>query len=236
MKMRSTFFRGVLACVPVMLIACSTTEQPDGSTKVRISLGELLKAPPPNKAPAQTPQTIASPAMAVPTAAVTTGSSIRTTATTPLANLFAKHPYDGTPKSYFPRAAITVTDWSRSDCWTAVATIWRSSTKSESVAPFSVCWGKSMGFSINNAANLHLFMQQSSVQHSGNVRTAGPKPPMLVIPDRSPIGEAKQLDFQGFVQQLLLDTGWKPGAPTNIWLVGYDANAAKTSSGRPSSL
>jgi len=122
--------------------------------------------------------------------------------------------------------AVTVTDWSRSDCWIGTATIWWSKTKSEAVPAFSVCWGQSVGYAVNNAANLHLFMQQMAVEHSGNVRTVGPKPPMLAIPDRQPISERQQLAFQGFVQQLVLDTGWQPGAPTNLWLVGYDANAA----------
>ncbi len=121
--------------------------------------------------------------------------------------------------------AVTVTDWSRSDCWIGTATIWWSKTKSEAVPAFSVCWGQSVGYAVNNAANLHLFMQQMAVEHSGNVRTVGPKPPMLAIPDRQPISERQQLAFQGFVQQLVLDTGWQPGAPTNLWLVGYDANA-----------
>jgi hypothetical protein len=38
-----------------------------------------------------------------------------------------------------------------------------------------------VGYAVNNAANLHLFMQQTAVEHSGNVRTVGPKPPMLAI-------------------------------------------------------
>jgi hypothetical protein len=122
--------------------------------------------------------------------------------------------------------AVTVTDWSRSDCWIGTATIWWSKSKSEAVPAFSVCWGQSVGYAVNNAANLHLFMQQMAVEHSGNVRTVGPKPPMLVIPDRQPISERQQRAFQGFIQQLVLDTGWQPGAPTNLWLVGYDANAA----------
>ncbi len=145
---------------------------------------------------------------------------------TALAGVFAKHPYDGTPKTYFPRVAVTVTDWSRNDCWIGTATIWWSKTKSEPVPTFSVCWGQSVGYAVNNAANLHLFMQQTAVEHSGNVRTVGPKPPMLAIPDRQPISERQQLAFQGFVQQLVIDTGWQPGAPTNLWLVGYDTNAA----------
>ena len=121
--------------------------------------------------------------------------------------------------------AVTVTDWSRSDCWIGTATIWWSKSKSDAVPAFSVCWGQSVGYAVNNAANLHLFMQQMAVEHSGNVRTVGPKPPMLAIPDRQPISERQQLAFQGFIQQLVLDTGWQPGAPTNLWLVGYDANA-----------
>ena len=67
-----------------------------------------------------------------------------------------------------------------------------------------------------------------AVEHSGNVRSTGPKPPMLAIPDRQPINGNQQLAFQGFIQQLVLDTGWQPGAPTNMWLVGYDVNGGAT--------
>ena len=64
--------------------------------------------------------------------------------------------------------AVTVTDWSRNDCWIGTATIWWSKSKSEPVPAFSVCWGQSVGYAVNNAANLHLFMQQTAVEHSGN--------------------------------------------------------------------
>ena len=206
------------------LSGCVTTQQqPDGSTKVKVSLADVLGAKPQPLVTAPAPTTAA--ASAEPKPNTTLLPSIRTSA---LAGLFAKHPYDGTAKTYFPRVAVTVTDWSRDDCWTAVATIWRSKAKSESIAPFSVCWGQSVGFAVNNAANLHLFMQQMAVEHSGNVRTTGPKPPMPAIPDRQPFGESKQLAFQGFIEQLLLYTDWQAGAPTNLWLVGYDPNAAKT--------
>jgi len=85
-----------------------------------------------------------------------------------------------------------------------------------------------MGFAVNNATNLHLFMQQTAKEHSGNIHTTGPKPPMLAIPDRQPFGENKQLAFNGFIEQLVLDTGWQPGAPTNLWLVGYNQTAGQT--------
>lgn len=74
---------------------------------------------------------------------------------TGLAGVFSKHPYDGTPRTYFPRVAGTVTDWSRNACWIGTATIWWSKSKSEPVPAFSVCWGQSVGYAVNNAANLH---------------------------------------------------------------------------------
>jgi hypothetical protein len=215
-----------LALVMTVTGCVTTQPQADGSTKVHLSLGGVSKATQGNAAPS--PATETRPAVvanqARPDQSAPPGApGIRSTS---LAGVFAKHPYDGTPKTYFPRVAVTVTDWSRNDCWIGTAAIWWSKTKSEAVPAFSVCWGQSVGYAVNNAANLHLFMQQTAAEHSGNVRTVGPKPPMLAIPDRQPIGERQQLAFQGFVQQLVLDTGWQPGAPTNLWLVGYDANAA----------
>lgn len=225
--MQSASVRAVATVVAALLLAACVTTQPqsDGSTKVHLSLGG------PAKVSQDRAQAVAgsqsNPTAAVEQAKATNSNaaalpSIRSTA---MAGLFAKHPYDGTAKTYFPRAAVTVTDWSRSDCWTAIATIWWNMGKSEPVPPFTVCWRQSVGYAVNNAANLHLFMQQMAVKHSGNVRSTGPKPPMLAIPDQQPINERQQLAFQGFIQQLVLDTGWKPGAPTNLWLVGYEANA-----------
>lgn len=169
--------------------------------------------------------TTAAGAKAAP--AQTLPASIRTTS---LAGLFAKYPYDGTAKSNYPRVAVTLTDWSRGDCWVAQATIWKSKTKSEPVAPFSVCWSDSFGFALNNAANLHLFMEQSAVEHSGNIRSTGPKPPMMATPMKLPFGETKHAAYHGFIQQLVVDTGWQPGAPTNIWLVGFGADSAMKAS------
>lgn len=226
--MSGVCFRMLAGLALVMTVTGCVTTQPqaDGSTKVHLSLGGVSKATQGNAAPS--PATETRPAVvanqARPDQSAPPGApGIRSTS---LAGVFARHPYDGTPKTYFPRVAVTVTDWSRNDCWIGTAAIWWSKTKSEAVPAFSVCWGQSVGYAVNNAANLHLFMQQTAAEHSGNVRTVGPKPPMLAIPDRQPIGERQQLAFQGFVQQLVLDTGWQPGAPTNLWLVGYDANAA----------
>lgn len=235
--MRGNCFQllGSLAVVTVMTGCVTTQPQADGSTKVHLSLGGVSKANPdnttPSPAPEARPAVVANQAKSGPSFPGNV-AGIRATA---LAGVFSKHTYDGTPKTYFPRVAVTVTDWSRNDCWIGTATIWWSKRKSEAVPAFSVCWGQSLGYAVNNAANLHLFMQQSAVEHSGNVRSIGPKPPMLAIPDRQPISERQQLAFQGFVQQLVLDTGWQPGAPTNLWLVGYDANAATKAGATPAS-
>lgn len=229
-----------LVMFALLLTGCTTTQQPDGSTRVAVSLGDKLglqsknvSQPAPNpveKVSSKEDTARASPTPTAPMQGEPARDAQRAPGikSTPLAGVFAKHPYDGTPKIYFPRVAVTVTDWSRGDCWTATATIWSSKSKSEVVPNFSVCWGQSVGYAVNNAAKLHLFMQQMAVEHSGNVRTTGPKPPMLAIPDRQPISERQQLAFQGFVQQLVLDTGWQPGAPTNLWLVGYNANAVSS--------
>lgn len=220
-----------------LLGGCSTTAQPDGSTRVHVSLGDALglkpAAPPASSASAAAmPTTAAASAAAEPHPEALAVPSIRNTA---LAGIFAKTPFDGTAKTHFPRVAVTVTDWSRQDCWQAVATLWRSASQSEAVPTFSVCWGKSVGFAVNNAVSMRTFMLQSAVQHTGNVRTTGPKPPMISIPDRQPFGDRMQLAFQGFIEQLALDTGWQIGPPMNLWIVGYDAHAASAAPTPPAS-
>lgn len=213
----------LLVMVSALIGCVSTQRQPDGSTKVHLSLGIPTNGAHDGTQPPSA--LVVKPAdQAKPDRqALFNVPSIRASA---LSGVFSKHPYDGSTRSYFPRVAVTVTEWTGNDCWAASATIWWSKSKSEAVPAFSVCWGKSVGYAVNNAANLHLFMQQTAMEHSGNVRSTGPKPPMLAIPDRQPISERQQLAFQGFIQQLILDTGWQPGAPTNLWLVGYDTGAA----------
>ena len=125
---------------------------------------------------------------------------------------------------------MTIVDWSRNDCWVARAKLWRSSSKSENVAPFSVCFNKqSFDFVLNSAAGMHIFMQQMALEHSGNVRTEGPKPPMMATLDRQPMNvDRSQTTYVPFLQQIIAETGWKGGAPTNFWIVGYNAQTAAT--------
>jgi hypothetical protein len=204
------FARAALIAMPVMLSACGTTEtQADGSTRVKVSVADALGIKPATKpAPTVQASSASAPVAAAPSAPPISASA--------LGGLFTKHPYDGTAKSEFPRVAVTIIDWSRSDCWNARAKIWWSNTKSENVAPFSVCFGnQSFGFALNQAANIHIFFGQSAVEHTGNVRSEGPKAPMIAVPDGHPSGVNSQSTFVPFVQQMIVETGWKGGAFTN---------------------
>ena len=217
---------GVL-CLCVALSGCVTTEErSDGSTLVRFHGSETLGLKPANAV--NVSNTPAQVQNAPATTNATTALAAPILSTTPLAGLFAKHPYDGTSKTAYPRVALTIVDWSRNDCWVARARIWHSSSKSENVAPFSVCFNKqSFDFVLNSAAGTHIFMQQTALEHSGNARTEGPKPPMLATLDRQPMNvDRSQMTYVPFLQQIIAETGWKGGAPTNFWIVGYKEESA----------
>lgn len=209
-----------LALITASLSGCITTQpQADGSTRVNLSLADALGLP---KQPAAQAATATTTTAATAKPGTASLPNVRAITATSLSGIFTKYPYDGSTAAPFPRVAVTVTDWSRSDCWTAKATIWWSAKKSEPVAPFAVCWGQSLGFAINNAAGLHMFMGQSAMNTSGNVRGEGPKPPMLAVPGNQQLGERQmQQDFPGFISQLIVSTGWEAGGDTNMWLVGY---------------
>ncbi|MFT3849820.1 MAG: hypothetical protein QM739_14460 [Propionivibrio sp.] len=155
-------------------------------------------------------------------------------ATTSLAGFFIKHPFDGTARTYFPRVALTITDWSRDDCWIARAKVWWSSKKSENVPPFSVCFDEqNLEFDARTLADLEIFRRQISIQTTGNVRTEGPTPPMMAAVDQHPMNITRaQSTFPHFLRQVIAETVWKGGAPTNFWVVGYDSKAAASSAGK----
>lgn len=197
-----------------LLTGCVTTEQrPDGRTTVRFS---------PSGAPDNAP---ASSSAQVPTKPMPAAPML---ATSSLAGFFAKHPFDGTARTYFPRVALTITDWSRDDCWIARAKIWWSGKKSENVPPFSVCFDKqNLEFDGNTLADMDVFRRQIALQTTGNVRTEGPTPPMTAAVDQHPMNITRaQSTFPHFLRQVIAETGWKGGAPTNFWIVGYGSQSA----------
>lgn len=208
-----------------ILTGCVTTEErPDGRTVVRFS----ATGGPGNTSAKGSPQTPAQILVAPPAAPML--------ATTSLVGFFVKHPFDGTAETYFPRVALTITDWSRNDCWVARAKIWWSSKKPENVPPFSVCFDKqTLEFDGNTLADLEIFRRQIAIQTTGNVRTEGPTPPMMAALDQHPMNVTRaQSTFPHFLRQIIAETGWKGGAPTNFWVVGYDSKAVPTPASKAS--
>lgn len=203
----------------ILLSGCVATPQKDGSTLLRLNIPGLT----PSAAPAATqpsePSGGSNAAEPAPSAAAPSGVPITQTA---LSGLFTKHPYGGTGAGTFPRVALTFTDWSRSDCWTADAVIWWGTRKSERVRQFYVCPRGGLGTAINGAAGLHLFVEQTSaLSNTGNVRGDGPTPPMLAVPMTMPIPPGTNM-FNDVIMQIIADTGWQAGAPvTDFWIVGF---------------
>ena len=76
----------------------------------------------------------------------------------------------------------------------------------------------SLGAAVNGAAGFHIFVGQTQIfDNSGNVRTSGPRAPLMAIPTNSPV------DFSGYMTQVIAETGWEGGVPeTNFWLVGFN--------------
>ncbi len=198
-----------------ILSACVTTApRQDGSTEVRITNPFSQTAP--SAAGASTAST------STPRGAEQGRTlGLPPISATALSGLFAKHPYDGTPKSYFPRVALTVTDWSRSDCWTATAVIWWNTLRSENVPAFNVCFNdRQIGAAGAFAPALAAFMTQGPNENTGNVRTTGPNPPSIAVPPQHPPG--KDQVFPNFIRTVIATTGWQgSAAPMNLWLVGY---------------
>jgi hypothetical protein len=77
-----------------------------------------------------------------------------------------------------------------------------------------------LGVAINGAAALHQFMGQSQIfNHTGNLRTIGPKPPQFAINT----AEQRPQGFVDFAQQLITDTGWQAGpAEVSMWIVNFN--------------
>ncbi len=195
------------------LVGCTTTPNQDGSTTVKLAIPGLSQP-----APAAQQQQTVQPAQKIeaPKPIQMAGTPISQTS---LAGIFTKNPWAGTSGAYYPKVAITFRDWSRSDCWLADAVIWRSATKSETVNNFNVCANGSLGAAINGAAGIHLFMEQSQLlEHTGNLRTVGPKPPMSAYFSGAPNPEM----HVKIVQQLVTETGWqRVPSQVSMWVVEF---------------
>ena len=197
----------------LVFAGCTATPNQDGSTTVKLAIPGLSQ-PAPVAQPQQAVQKTQT--LEAPKPVQMAGTPISQTS---LAGLFTKNPWAGASGAYYPKVAITIKDWSRSDCWLADAIIWRSATKSEAVNNFNVCANGSLGAAINGAAGIHLFMEQSQILvHTGNLRTIGPKPPMSAYFSGAPNPEM----HVKIVQQLVAETGWqRVPSQVSMWIVEF---------------
>lgn len=144
---------------------------------------------------------------------------------TKLDRLFIEHPYDGSQASEWPRVSIRVIDWSRNECWVSSAVIWWTDRQHEVVPPHKVCPSGSFRAAIDGAVGLHHFFGKGSVDHTGNVRTDGPRPPMFAVPKTTPLPYAAEQRFPEFIQQWIAETGWETGtAEMQVWVVGFGSS------------
>ncbi len=91
------------------------------------------------------------------------------------------------------------------------------------MAPFNVCWLPVDGTTtrlLDGDALQQQVNTQVAESATGNVRTAGPKPPMRGLPERHP-ASVQRGGYRQFIHGLTFGAGWVQGAPTNLWIVGF---------------
>lgn len=149
---------------------------------------------------------------------------------TPLVDFFRNNPWDGRAQPAYPIVAVTIRDWSDSQCYSATAVIWHNARKSESVPEFRACSdreGASIAQARDNGFRREMFERQiATSNHTGNVRSTGPKPPISGTP-RDPMFMNKR-GMGEFIANLVTVTGWNFGGGVRFWITGYEPNKAGT--------
>jgi hypothetical protein len=210
----------VAICVMSFLSGCANVQEQVNATIHGIN--EKAASMQPKAAPHQN-QPASDPAAAAQGIVSCSSQPLSSTA---LAGVFAKT----SSRSSFPRVSITVTNWANSDCWEAKAKLWSSATKSQTVGIFSVPLKNTLTSSVGGAVNYQLFMRQITTSGTGDVRTEGPRPPMLAYPSPDPFGTGqygKSQEAVAFIRELVHTTGWQPGMSTTLWVAKFTREAAK---------
>lgn len=144
--------------------------------------------------------------------------------TTSLLNFFKGNPWDGRAQPAYPLVAVTIRDWSDSNCYVATAVIWHTAKKPEAIPAFSACHDPSqvsLTMAGNDGYRREMFERQlATANHTGNVRTTGPKPPISGTP-RDPAFMNKRGMTQ-FIAELVTVTGWTFGGGVRFWITGYE--------------
>ncbi len=134
---------------------------------------------------------------------------------TPIAQTNLLDFFDNNPNA---AAALTIKNIQRNDCWLADATLWYSSTKSETVRDVKICKSNDPNDAGKTAYNYYLFTHQANTmgKTSGTTRTTGPVPPSSAVPGNI----ATQNSVKEFMGAFITHTNWQPAVgKITLWIV-----------------
>ena len=199
-----------IAVISSLLLAAGCSQTQNGTPSVNLSMASLL-----NSAGLTKPAT--------PTAVQTTQQDqiigMQTDNAplvgTPIAQTNLLDFFDNNPNAV---ASVTIKNIQRNDCWLADATLWYSSTKSETVRDVKICKSDDPNDAGKTAYNYELFKRQANTmgKTSGITRTTGPIPPSSAVPGNI----ATQNSVKEFMGAFITHTNWQPVVgKITLWVV-----------------
>ena len=197
------------AVISSLLLAAGCAQTQNGSPSVNLSMSSLLNSAGLVK-PATADQTVTQQDQII-------GMQTDNTPLvgTPIAQTNLLDFFDNNPNAV---AALTIKNIQRNDCWLADATLWYSSTRSETVPDVKICKSDDPNDAGKVAYNYYLFTHQTNTmgKTSGTTRTTGPVPPSSAIPGNI----ATQNSVKEFMGAFITHTNWQPAAgKITLWVV-----------------
>ena len=197
------------AVISSLLLAAGCAQTQNGSPSVNLSMSSLLNSAGLVK-PATADQTVTQQDQII-------GMQTDNTPLvgTPIAQTNLLDFFDNNPNAV---AALTIKNIQRNDCWLADATLWYSSTRSETVRDVKICKSDDPSDAGKVAYNYYLFTHQTNTmgKTSGTTRTTGPVPPSSAVPGNI----ATQNSVKEFMGAFITHTNWQPAAgKITLWVV-----------------
>ena len=199
------------AVISSLLLAAGCAQTQNGSPSVNLSMASLLNS-----------AGLTKPATPTASQSVTQQDQIIGMQTdntplvgTPIAQTNLLDFFDNNPNAV---AALTIKNIRRNDCWLADATLWYSSTKSETVRDVKICKSNDPNDAGKTAYNYELFKRQVNTmgKTSGITRTTGPIPPSSAVPGNI----ATQNSVKEFMGAFITHTNWQPAVgKITLWVV-----------------
>lgn len=199
------------AVISSLLLAAGCAQTQNGTPSVNLSMASLLNSagltkpatPVANQTATQQDQIIGMQTDNTPLVG------------TPIAQTNLLDFFDNNPNAV---ASVTIKNIQRNDCWLADATLWYSSTKSETVRDVKICKSADPSDAGKTAYNYYLFTHQTNTmgKTSGTTRTAGPVPPSSAVPGNI----ATQNSVKEFMGAFITHTNWQPTVgKITLWVV-----------------